>query len=257
MYAEGSIDLLKKAGIDFQKHQTLGIDLNAFGAVLTSSGLTFDEDVNWLSFHSGYDFGYLVKLLSNSPLPADDAEFRELVKTYFPKIWDIKFLLRHAQRTMAPQGRLTQTATSILSTLGQKSGLQDLADELGCQRVGSAHTGGSDAWLTGMVFWAMRNKIFEGRLPEEMADQIYGLHGVGPPASAQTRDEYLQSQGQQTPQTNGAIGFHSGHTPGVAHNAPSTPTTSHANVSGTPGPGHYGGYGGMTPAQNMYNNYGK
>lgn len=255
MYAEGSVEMLKKAGLDFVKHQEHGIELDKFGSLLTTSGLTFFENVNWLSFHSGYDFGYLVKLLTADSLPSDEVEFRELVKTYFPKLWDIKFLLRHAQRSMGPQNRLTPAAAAILGTLGQKSGLQDLADELGCSRVGAAHTGGSDARLTGQVFWAMRNKVFDGHIPEDLADQIYGLHGVGPPASAQVRDEYLQSQGQQTPQTNGAsMNFHTGHTP-TTHQAPSTPTTNNASISGTPGPNHYG-YGGLTPAQGVYQ-YGK
>ncbi|KAH0316716.1 ribonuclease H-like protein, partial [Aureobasidium melanogenum] len=123
MYAEGSIELLKKAGLDFAKHQEQGIDLNAFGAALTTSGLTFVDDVNWLSFHSGYDFGYLVKLLTNAPLPENESEFRDLVNIYFPKLWDIKFLLRHAQRTLAPQNRLSPTASTVINTLGQKSGL--------------------------------------------------------------------------------------------------------------------------------------
>ncbi|KAL1304432.1 hypothetical protein AAFC00_003429 [Neodothiora populina] len=252
MYAEGSIELLKKAGLDFRKHQESGIDLNTFGAALTSSGLTFMEDVNWLSFHSGYDFGYLIKLLTDAPLPAEENDFRELVKIYFPKLWDIKFLLRHAQRSLAPQNRLSPTGAAIITALGQKSGLQDLAEELGCQRHGAAHTGGSDAWLTGSIFWAMKNKIFDGHAPEELADQIYGLHGVGPPASAAFRDEFLMSSGggqpthpgQHTPQTNGStLAFHTGHTPTTHRGEPSTPTTSHANaaggMSGTPGPTHF------------------
>ena len=235
MYSEQSIDMLKNAGLNFEKHSQFGIEPNAFGAALMTSGLCFVDEVNWLSFHSGYDFGYLVKLLSDKQLPVDELDFRNLVKIYFPKLWDIKFLLRHAQRSMAPQNRLTASATAVLNTLGQKSGLQDLANELRCTRVGAAHTGGSDAWLTGDVFWAMRSKIFDGQLPEDMADQIYGLHGVGPPASAAFREEFLQSQ---TPQTNGAIGFHSGHTPG-SHQGSHTPTSSHAGLAGTPGPGHY------------------
>lgn len=252
MYAEGSIELLKKAGLDFRKHQESGIDLNAFGAALTSSGLTFMEDVNWLSFHSGYDFGYLIKLLTDAPLPAEENDFRDLVKIYFPKLWDIKFLLRHAQRSLAPQNRLSPTGAAIITALGQKSGLQDLAEELGCVRHGAAHTGGSDAWLTGSIFWAMKSKIFDGHAPDELSDQIYGLHGVGPPASAAFRDEFLQSQGQHTPQQSNGTGvglaFHTGHTP-TAHREPSTPTSSHANISGTPGAAHFGGQqSGLTPS---------
>lgn len=239
MYAEASINLLKKAGLDFNKHREMGIDGNAFGAALTTSGLPFMEDVTWLSFHSGYDFGYLIKVLTAAPLPSDESDFKALVSIYFPKLWDIKYLLRHAQRTMSAQNRLTPAASAVFASLGTKSGLLDLADELGCQRVGVAHTSGSDALLTGAVFWAMRSKIFEGQVPDELSDQIYGLHNTGPPASAAFRDEFLQSQGHQTPSTNGAIGFHTGHTPS-AHQAPSTPTSSHASIGGSQGPGHYG-----------------
>lgn len=34
-----------------------------------TSGLVLMPNVTWLSFHSGYDFGYLIKLLTCSNLP--------------------------------------------------------------------------------------------------------------------------------------------------------------------------------------------
>ncbi|KXL50757.1 hypothetical protein M433DRAFT_53876, partial [Acidomyces richmondensis BFW] len=176
MYAESSIDLLKASGVDFQRHAEHGIALDAFGASLTTSGLAFAPHVHWLSFHSGYDFGYLIKLLTADALPKDQHDFFSLVSTFFPKLWDIKFLLRDAQRKRL-HGRLSPEGTRLLDALGQKSGLQDLADELACPRVGTPHTAGSDAWLTGAVFWAMRAKIFGGTLDPDLADQIYGLHG--------------------------------------------------------------------------------
>ena len=244
MYAESSIELLKSSGVDFQRHLEMGIDLSAFGALLTTSGLAFCEEVNWLSFHSGYDFGYLIKLLTDDKLPVDQNEFFSQVSTFFPRLWDIKFLLRHAQR-MRTAGRLTQEGTRIIDNLGTKSGLQDLAEELGCQRVGMAHTGGSDAWLTGSVFWAMKNKIFNGNLDEELADQIYGLHGVAAPAAQHVRDEFFAAQGTpghgqqgQQQQVNGTIGAPgvSGFTP----NNPSTPTGTHAGLHSTQTPGPAG-----------------
>jgi CCR4-NOT transcription complex subunit 7/8 len=39
-----------------------------------------NEDVRWITFHSGYDFGYLLKLLTCSSLPANEAEFFALLK---------------------------------------------------------------------------------------------------------------------------------------------------------------------------------
>ena len=36
--------------------------------------------VRWITFHSGYDFGYLLKLLTCASLPAHEGEFFELLK---------------------------------------------------------------------------------------------------------------------------------------------------------------------------------
>ncbi|KAK4569943.1 CCR4-NOT core DEDD RNase subunit [Recurvomyces mirabilis] len=241
MFAESSIEMLQKGGgVNFEQHQEHGITLETFGSLLTTSGLAFSDEVNWLSFHSGYDFGYLIKLLSNDALPASQGDFFELVKTFFPRLWDIKSLLRHAQR-QNQLGRMGVEGNRVLSTLGQRSGLQDLADELGCTRVGLPHTGGSDAWLTGQVFWAMRSKIFGGNLDEELADQIYGLHGVAAPASQQYRDEFLAAQGTPGQAHNGISGTISG-AQGYTPNNPSTPTSTHAGLNTTtPGP-QYGGH---------------
>ncbi|KXT02274.1 hypothetical protein AC578_5069 [Pseudocercospora eumusae] len=241
MYAESSVELLKQSGVDFARHMEMGISQEAFGALLTTSGLAFNPDVHWLSFHSGYDFGYLIKLLSNDALPMDQGDFFELVTMFFPKLWDIKFLLRHAQRKRAQQ-QLTDSATQLVDTLGGKSGLGDLAAELGCQRVGTSHTAGSDAWLTGAVFWAMKEKIFQGTLEDELSDQIYGLHGVPQPASQQYREEFFAAQGTPAGQPNGAgggggvlSGLGSGTGAAGANftpsGNPSTPTTSHAGLN--------------------------
>lgn len=43
---------------------------------------------------SGYDFGYLLKILTCQPLPASEAEFFELLNLYFPNIFDIKYLMK-------------------------------------------------------------------------------------------------------------------------------------------------------------------
>ena len=36
--------------------------------------------IQWITFHSGYDFGYLLKILTCQPLPATDAEFFDLLQ---------------------------------------------------------------------------------------------------------------------------------------------------------------------------------
>ena len=41
MYAQDSIDMLVRSGIDFANHEEHGIDVTHFGELLTSSGLCF------------------------------------------------------------------------------------------------------------------------------------------------------------------------------------------------------------------------
>ena len=61
--------------------------------------------------HSGYDFGYFIKLLSAVSLPTTEEAFFDLLRTWFPTVYDIKFMMR---------------ACKVL-----KGGLQDVADDLG------------------------------------------------------------------------------------------------------------------------------
>ena len=130
MYAQNSIELLTKSGIDFKKHEDYGIDVEEFGELLISSGLVLSDDVKWISFHrytlffapyqaellivinecSGYDFGYLLKLSTCLPLPSEETEFFEYLGLYFPCIYDIKYMMKACKNL--------------------KGGLQDVADDL-------------------------------------------------------------------------------------------------------------------------------
>ena len=146
MYAQDSIDLLTKSGIDFVKHTNHGIDVYSFGELLITSGLVMLEDVKWISFHSGYDFGYLVKIMSCTPLPKEEADFRVKLRTFFPSLYDIKYLMKSCRNL--------------------KGGLQDIAEEMGIQRIGPQHQAGSDSLLTGMIFFQMRQRYFEGKIDD-------------------------------------------------------------------------------------------
>lgn len=48
------------------------------------------DNINWLSFHSGYDFGYLLKLLTDKNLPLEENDFFESLRLYFPTVYDVK-----------------------------------------------------------------------------------------------------------------------------------------------------------------------
>lgn len=45
-------------------------------------------------YNSGYDFSYLLKALTATNLPSEETEFFELLRIYFPRIYDIKYLMK-------------------------------------------------------------------------------------------------------------------------------------------------------------------
>lgn len=160
MFAQDSIDLLVNSGISFEDHATRGIDPLRFGELMMVSGLVLDDRVRWVSFHSGYDYGYLLKLLTTQELPSDEKNFFETLKLYFPTIYDIKYM------------------TSLCD--GHFGGLQKLADALKCQRVGAEHQAGSDSLLTMTTYFALaRNKFTNG--DNQIDDTKYKneLYGYG------------------------------------------------------------------------------
>ena len=250
MCNQESINFLTEHGLDLEQHEQNGIDPAEFGAMLITSGMAMFEDVKWISFHSGYDFAYLVKLMLSKGLPEDEAEYRELMDLYFPSIYDIKFMIKHAQKSQSVNsGALTPTAASILNNLGAKSGLQDLADELGIKRMGVAHQAGSDSLLTGKVFWEVRKNIFSGTIDDDKyLGQIWGLNGLGPPTASYSGTSYSQHTDgpSATPNLNGATIYNNPPMQGT----PSTPASSHAGLASPPGhpnPGNGGSMGSLTP----------
>jgi len=157
MYAQESIELLKRAGIDFAKHSQYGISTQQFGELLITSGLVLNEEVKWIAFHSGYDLGYLVKLVTCLPLPEKQSEFFETVKVFFPCIYDVKYMMKSCRNL--------------------RGGLQDLAEDLEVERIGPQHQAGSDSLLTLHTFFKMKKLFFE----DYVDDEKYGgvLYGLG------------------------------------------------------------------------------
>jgi len=157
MYAQDSIDLLAKSGIDFKEHDAKGIDVQEFGELLMTSGIVLNEDVRWISFHSGYDYGYLLKILTCEALPKEESDFFELLKTYFPCVYDVKYLMKSCE------------------TL--KGGLQKVAEALELERIGPQHQAGSDSLLTAATFFKMKELFFEDSIDD---DKFMGvLYGLG------------------------------------------------------------------------------
>ncbi|KAF2317054.1 hypothetical protein GH714_011310 [Hevea brasiliensis] len=154
VYANDSIELLSQSGIDFIKNFEMGVDANRFSELLMSSGIVLNDSVHWVTFHSGYDFGYLLKLLTCKNLPDTQVEFFKLIKLYFPVLYDIKHLMKFCNSL--------------------HGGLNKLAELLEVERIGICHQAGSDSLLTSCTFMKLKMNFFNGS-PEKYAGVLYGL----------------------------------------------------------------------------------
>ncbi|KAJ7569115.1 hypothetical protein O6H91_01G061300 [Diphasiastrum complanatum] len=154
-FAPASIDLLKQSGIDFQMNEEKGIDSCVFAELLMSSGIVLNEYVQWITFHSAYDFGYLLKMLTRRKLPAGQADFFNLMNLFFPTVYDVKHLMRFCDNL--------------------HGGLNKVAEKLKVERFGACHQAGSDSLLTSCTYMKMKQAFFHG----SMEKYVGVLHGLG------------------------------------------------------------------------------
>lgn len=102
-----------------------------------ASGLVLNENTHWITFHSGYDFGYMLKLLTCEELPGDIDSFIHKLQIFFPNIIDLKY---------------------VTQALGQNyhGGLQAIASSVGVKRIGTMHQAGSDSLITGGLYFELK-----------------------------------------------------------------------------------------------------
>ena len=141
MYNSDSIELLRYSEIDFAKHKEEGIPPEELAFHLTQSGLIFETSITWISFHSSYDFAYMLKILTFQAMPTDESEFYKLLNMNFINIYDLKYLLRN--------------------TMYVKRGLQDISNEMGLKRFGVQHQAGSDSMLTSDLFFYIKKYLLK------------------------------------------------------------------------------------------------
>lgn len=159
IFSQDSIDMLQTSGLNFQSHSDNGIDVRTFAEVIMTSGIVLNDEIKWITFHSGYDFAYLIRLLSCMPLPKEENEFFELLQLYFPCIYDIKYLMRSCEPL--------------------QGGLQRVAEYFQLSRIGTQHQAGSDSLLTSSTFFKIRREFFENAIDDDkFMGYIYGLGGA-------------------------------------------------------------------------------
>ncbi len=165
-YDVSSINLLKEAGIDFERLSRDGIDILRFSYMLMGSGLVCNPKVHWVAFHSSYDFLYTIKAIVNRDLPTDTETLFCQLGDYFPSFFDIKHIMQASK--------------------GWTGGLDKLATDMDIIRVGPTHQAGSDSLLTGKVFFKMIYDPlylnFKGDIDTQLSTyrgHSFGLHSLG------------------------------------------------------------------------------
>ncbi|KAL3839337.1 hypothetical protein ACJIZ3_023928 [Penstemon smallii] len=160
-HAQSSIKLLRDGGMNFDTMHEFGISVSHFAELMMSSGLVCSDYVTYVTFHGGYDFGYLIKALTGRNLPETLPEFVDLLRVFFGnRVYDVKIIIK--------------------SFVELHGGLDTVARLLGIERsVGRQHQAGSDSLLTWLVYENIMARYFGNGADEGEMDRfgcvIYGL----------------------------------------------------------------------------------
>lgn len=84
------MELLEKAGINFEKLLSDGIASEVFSQVFRNIGLIENPQITWLAFNSKYDFAYLLNLFR--PVSDSIGDFLKSISDLFPRRFDVKHL---------------------------------------------------------------------------------------------------------------------------------------------------------------------
>lgn len=171
-FSKDSIKMWQESGINFGLWEGDGIPYEIFGEYLLSSGWVLNEEVKWIGFHCIYDFAYLLKTITNLPLPEKESDFFADLKLYFPTFYDIRYLIRYNDNL--------------------KGSLSKLGNELNVKRNGSQHQAGSDSLLTLEVYLKL---LKDGCVDENVAfNENNLLYGISPDDVTNVYTKNMSSQ---------------------------------------------------------------
>lgn len=156
-HAKDSINLLKEAGIDFDQLNARGIQETRLADLLLSSGLILNDDTHWITFHGAFDFGYLIRVISNNKLPPTLDKFHQSLRLYFPSVYDLKIMIQEVSEL-------------------KNGSLAKLSHDLDVKRSGMQHQAGSDALLTLECFFKIKSTYFKNGVPRKASNRIFGLN---------------------------------------------------------------------------------
>ena len=174
IYLHESIQLLEFSGIDFNKFYHEGIEQEYFAENIIASGIVLNENVKWITFHGVYDFAYLLKTISNQPLPEDEQSFMEYLFVYFPKFYDLRYMIKN------------------ISWL--KGGLSRIATDLEIKWNGAIHQAGCDSILTSKVFTKLCLNHGEFLNLEKDLNMLYGFNSFLQDESENIQNESKKSE---------------------------------------------------------------
>ncbi|AET40863.1 CCR4-NOT core DEDD family RNase subunit POP2 Ecym_7005 [Eremothecium cymbalariae DBVPG len=173
MVSPESLDLLKKSGVVFDKHQNNGVEPYDFAQLLVDSGLLLSDEVTWVSFHAAYDFGFLINILTDTAMPNNKEDYEYWVQKFLPNFYDLNVISKSVQDLIQQRNQQLQQ--------GQQYSLESLADEVGIPRFPLFNTTGGQSLLALLTFTRLSKFPFF-KLPNGKTDlsqfknSIYGIN---------------------------------------------------------------------------------
>ncbi|KAK2956605.1 putative CCR4-NOT transcription complex subunit 8 [Blattamonas nauphoetae] len=172
-----SLTLLSDSGFNFDTHKREGIAPFHFAELLTISGLVLNDNITWVTFQAGYDFAYLLKMVTGRNLPIMLHDFNTHLKEWFPRVYDIRIIT------------------------DRKGSLNSLAAFFNIVRHGTKHQAGSDSLLTSETYFRVAEQRFHNKREDiSYLNRIAGIdddfdhYPYAPTKFAGTKSHYATTQ---------------------------------------------------------------